>query len=281
MNLKQANQKNNMPSVEVYKLSLEFLELTSDSSLREAAYPPDEWKKNGGLLTILRYPAQFHDNPPDIEIRSTISGRRKVTKLVSQDSKSRERNIEAYRNIIRQHPYYLYISQDENFIKAKTEFEKLSSQKKSSKLVSEFADFRFMRIVARHIPFTLFMEESIFKPNHPDSRLLTQANGYIKKLLVSFDSGIGLNDYPKQLQLQSLLKNLQNEIQSAPRKDRFTETQVKRKCLESIALELNLNFDICSEIIITAFADILEWTADSKTIRGIIKKIRNTSAKSS
>lgn len=268
-----------MSSVEVFKLSLEFLELTSDVSLREAAYPPDEWKMNGGLINVLGYSAQFNDNPPDIEIRGRGTCVSKVIKRVSQDSKSRKRNIATYRNKIRQHPYYLCISSDNNFIKAMAEFEKLYTQKSPNLPVSEFADFRFMRIVAKHIPSTLFMGERIFKLNHPDRRNLTQANGYINKLHLSFDAGVGLSDYSRQLQLQSLLKNLQNEIEGAPRKDRYTETQEKRKCLESIALELYTTFDLCSENLLASFSDMLEWSADSKTIREVIKKMRSNSAK--
>jgi len=271
MSLKQSNQSNNMFYVEVYKLSLDFLELTSDTALREAAYPPDEWKQNGGLITYIGYPAQSCDDPPGIEIRSKWNPK-KVIKIVWQDPISRERNIAVYRKKMLQHPYYLYIIKDEIFIKAKAEFEKLSSPEKTGKPLSEFADFRFMRIVARHIPFTLFMEEGVFKPNYPDSRLLTKTNGYINKLLSCFDSGVGLNDYTKQLQLQSLLKTLRNEIQSAHRKEKYTDTQEKRKCLEAIALELKLNFNICSESIITDFAEMLGWYADSKTIREIVKR---------
>jgi hypothetical protein len=116
------------------------------------------------------------------------------------------------------------------------------------------------------------MEESNFKPLYPDSRLLKKANGHINNLLICFDSKVSLSDYSRQMQLQELLKNLQNEIQIAPRKVRFTETQEKRKCLKSIASELKLNFNINSYTIITAFSDMLEWTADSKTIREITKK---------
>lgn len=276
---------------EKFDLRDSFLDLTSDSSIRMAAYTSDEWSRNGG--TLLRYgQVAYQDFPPVIDLYSGgllgISFANKTPERVSQNSAQRTANIEAHWRAVASHPYYKQLQSNDNFKRAWSKFQKQKTSKLSKSLtailvINEFSDFRFLRMVAFHIGFQILCDEVGYKPTYPDVKTIDKTKGYISKIQSSFKDGVKISNSSHQFQLQKLLEQLLLEINRAPRKEKATPTLEKRKCLESFAMDFLNCFQFISATILTDLAGMLNWSAEHTTIDRIVKstktKKRNALAK--
>jgi hypothetical protein len=177
----------------------DFLELTSDSAIRTAAYPEDEWIKNGGTITLLGHPVPYQDDPPVIN-----TGMFRLSDLlggpvsVKQDLDSRAANIHAHWSIVQSHPFYRWLKGKPSFVIAKNTFDNKRKRVTSGKLCSEFADFRFVRLIALHMGWCLLAESIGYRPRYADRKLLNQAKGHIEKLRGCILEGVRLSDYQSQ-----------------------------------------------------------------------------------
>lgn len=276
---------------EKFKLRNSFLDLTSDSAIRMAAYTKDEWLRNGGSLLSYGQVA-YQDFPPLIEAYSGgllgIAFANKSPEKCSQNSAQRAKNIEEHWVTVKSHPHYMQLVSNSNFVKAWDKYQKQKSSKLSKSLASmfvinEFSDFRFLRMVTFHIGFQMLCEEVGYKPTYPDVKTIDKAKGYIAKIQSSFKDGVKINNLSDQFQLQKLLEQLLLEMNRAPRKEKATPTLEKRKCLESFAIDFLNCFQFISPAILTDLAGMLDWSAEHTTIDRIVKstktKKRNALAK--
>ena len=258
-----------------------FLKLTGDSAIREAAYPLSEWEQNECFKFSNGYSVPYQDEPPEI-IKNQRLGLLLGTEQISikQDPQSRANNIAAHWKKVEAHPCYQWLLSDNNFTSAQTKFkQKQSIADKSSKLNSEFADFRFVRTIVFCIGYQLHREKIGFQPVYADAELLKQAKGYVSNLRDSIKKGVRLSDWQAQSDLKSLLEQLQLEISLAPRKEKVTATSEKRKCLEAVALEMQLDFDLVSATILSDLAAMLNWQADHTTIDKVVKSTKENHRK--
>lgn len=273
-----------MTDMKMFKDRDSFLNLTSDSAIREAAYPKDEWRENGGGSSSSSYTVVNQDDPPVIEIKGGLWIPGASFKTVEQDPKKRAENINNYWAQVKLHPYYCLLKKNRNFVEATNKFNKKKSKAKTGKLLSEFSDIRFVRLVAQHIGYYLLMAEFGYKPVYADAKLLNQANGYVIKLQKSFKSGVLLNNWFEQRSLADLLGKLHHEILNAPRKEKVSETSEKRKCLEGFAREyMLLGFGAVSASVLYDLAGVLGWDPEHTTIDRVIldakERLSETQAK--
>lgn len=270
-----------------FKLRESFLELISDRTIRMAAYTIDEWSSNGG--TLLGYgQVAFQDEPPIAEsypgglLGSAFST---LTPIKNhQDPIKRAENIADHRKLVEGHDYYKWLISDDNFVKAWYKFKKkkISPHKGSLALVlcvnTEFADFRFLRLVALHLGFQILADEVGYKPTYPDVKTIDKTKGYITKLQTAFKDGIKIDNLLQQSQLENLLEQLLLEINRAPRKEKETPTMEKRKCLEAFSMEFLNIFQFISATILNDLVAMLNWTAEHTTIDKIVKKTKTRKA---
>ena len=247
----------------------DFINLTSNQAIAEAQYPLDV----------------------RLKVRQTTSDQlgnsfKKLTNIVSrygikipikeknwevnQSSQIRFKNIATHWHKIETHPYYLYLIEDENFVSASAKFKKKSKQFN----IIEFIDFKFVHIVAKRIGSHLLAETIGYQPSYANSKALKQTNGFINKLRDSFKRGVSLCNSHSQSDLDKLLHQLQVEIDLAPRKERLTATSEKRKCIESVALDMGLDFQMVSATILTDLAAMINWHPDHTSIDAIVKKTK-------
>ena len=261
-----------------------FLKLTEDSAIREAAYPLSEWEQNGcskfggGLLGSLNngYSVPCQDDPPEV-IKNQYLGLLLGTeqKSIKQNPESRAKNIAAHWQKVEAHPCYKWLLSDNNFTSAQAKFkQKQSNANKSSKLNSEFADFRFVRTIVLCIGFQLCREKTGYQPAYADAKLLLKAKGYVIKLRDSIKGGVRLRDWHEKRDLDRLLEQLQLEIDATPRKEKVTETSEKRKCIETVALEMQLDFGLVSATILSDLAAMLIWHPDHTAIDKVVKSTK-------
>jgi hypothetical protein len=268
-----------------FKLRDEFLELTSDRAIRMAAYTSEEWKRNGG--TFLGYGQVYiQDEPPIVELYpcgllgSAFSTLKPLKN--QQDPKQRTINIANYLKLVEGHDYYKWLKSDVNFVKAWNKFQKKKTTPHKGSIAlmlpiqSEFADFRFLRLVALNIGFQILADEVGYKPKYPDIKTMDRTKGYVTKLQGNFKNGVKIDNLVHQTQLERLLEQLLLELNRAPRKEKETPTMEKRKCLEAFAMGFMGNFQFISAAILTDLAAMLDWTAEHTTIDRIVK---NTKAK--
>jgi hypothetical protein len=267
-----------------------FLDLTEDSAIREAAYPLSEWEKNGGTKIGggvgdlgAGYPVPYQDDPPEImTVGDRLLGVLNQPRLpIKQDPNTRASNISAHWNKVEAHPFYTWLKENPYFVKAREKFQvKKKNAKTLSKLHSAFVDFRFVRIIAMVIGLQTLLESLGYRPAHADKKLLLKTKGYVSNLRASLKAGVRLSDWTKQDSLERLLRQLQQEIEKQPRKEKATATSEKRKCLETVALEMLLEFDLVSATILTEFAAMINWYPDNSTIDKIVKNSKEKYRKS-
>lgn len=245
----------------------DFIELTSDEVIREAAYPKEEWIENGGNIatgllggTVNNYSkVTYQDEPPLITKYSGLLY--DIPNLtISQDTQKRLANTASHWQKVQAHQYYKTLSSDDNFKRAFETFQtKKNSTTAPSGLKSEFADIRFYNLIALHIGVQKIYDALGYKRTYPDRKLLKQAKGHIQKLLSDFSNGVKLSDYQSQSQLQNYLNQLIDEIDQAPRKDNETATATKRRRLERFALVSINKFGEASATILGHLALMLGW----------------------
>ncbi len=265
----------------------EFLDLTSDKVIREAAYPQVEWIENkgnigNGLLGghINNYSVvSLYDEPPVITPK--VGGLldylySETPKPVNQDLEKRAVNIANHRQKVQAHQYYKELNNDVNFKSALETFQKKKKLANAPiKLKSEFADFRFYNLTTLHIGVQKLYDEMGYSKTYPDKDLLKQAKGHIQKLQTDFGNGVKLSNYQSQSQLQNYLKQLINEIDQAPRKDNETATAAKRRRLESFAFYSMYAFDEASATVLGYLALMLGWhNYHNKTMETIVKNTK-------
>ena len=266
-----------------------FLELTENSAIREAAYPLSEWEQNGGskfgggLLGGLNngYSVPNQDDPPEV-IKNQHLGLLLATKQINikQDPASRANNIAAHWQKVEAHACYQWLLSDNSFTSAQTKFKKKQKPAdKYSKLNSEFADFRFARVVVMVVLFQLFREKAGYQPAYADAKFLNKTKGYINNLQKSFVGGVRLDNWQQQKNLEGLLEQLQLKINLAPRKEKVTKTSGKRKCIETVALAMQVDFDLVSATILSDLAAMLNWQPEHTTIDKIVKSTKENHRK--
>ena len=258
-----------------------FLKLTEDSAIREAAYPLSEWVANGGSSErnkglVNDYRVAYRDEPPEIvKFGGLLSPPDSLIGKVKQNPDNRAKNIALYRKKIESHTCYRLLLSDTNFTSAQTKFKKQQKRAgQSSKLNSEFADFRFARIIANVIGLQLLCEKVGYRPAYADAKLLLRAKGYVSKLRNSIKEGVWLSDMQEQRNLDRLLEQFLLEINVAPRKEKVTETSEKRKCLETVAFVMKLKLDLLSPTILSDLAAMLIWHPDHTAIDKVVKSTK-------
>lgn len=269
-----------------FKLRDEFLDLTSDRALRMAAYTSDEWLSNGGsLLAYGQVGSQ--DAPPITEsypgglLGSAFINQKPLQTY--QDKSKRAENINLYWQKLEAHDYYKCLKLNVNFQAAWNKYQERKTYQLKTNLVSmlvinEFADFRFLRLVALHVGFQMLADEAGYKPTYPDAKTIDKTKGYITKLRASFNDGVKIDNLSNQSQLDRLLEQLLLELNLAPRKEKETPTMEKRKCLEVFAMDFHSSFQFISATILTDLAAMLGWTAEHTTIDRIVKNTKRIKA---
>lgn len=260
----------------------EFIDLTSDKVIREAAYPQEEWIINGGntgtgLLSVLNNYSDVSsmDDPPEITRKiNTFKLLLDSNKPepVKQDLEKRAENIAQHWQKIKAHSCYIrFHSYADNRLKyAVVTFEKKTKLKTASEaLKSDFAQFRFYHLFAQYIESYLFYDEFGRPQKYADAIILRQAKGHAEKLLEGFREGLRLSN--NHYQLEALLKQLLIEINQAPRKDKETPTAAKRRALEAFAYISIYEFGEASATILGHLAVILGWdNYSSSTMEEIV-----------
>lgn len=274
---------------EQIELRESFLELISDDALRIAAFTSDEWVALGG--TLLGYgQVASQDNP--LPIKTFPGGllgnafRTKTPVINYQDPVKRAENIAAHLTKVKSHDYCKWLMSDTNFKNAWPKFQNKKDKKNSDDLLSffvsklkpinsEFADFRFLRLVTLHIGFQILADDAGYKPTYVESKTLVKAKGYINKLQATFVEGLALSNYLHHDQLKRHLEQLLLEIDHASRKENETPTFEKRKCLEAFALSFRHAFGFfVSATILTDLSAMLGWSSDHTTIDRIVKSTK-------
>ncbi|HAF00862.1 MAG TPA: hypothetical protein DCO68_05580 [Methylophilaceae bacterium] len=271
---------------EKIKLRESFLEITSDSAIRMAAYTLDEWLNNGGSL--LGYgQVSSQDAPPIVEsYPGGLFGdafRSQKPLHIKQDGLKRATNLAEHWQKVESHDYYKWLKLNSNFLKAWGKFQKQKIKQSRTSLVSilvinEFADFRFLRLMALNVGFQMLADEAGYKPTYPDAKTIDKTKGYITKLRASFKGGVKIDNLSHQAQLDRLLEQLLLELNLAPRKEKITLTTEKRKCLEAFAYDFMSSFQFISPTILNDLAAMLDWTAEHTTIDRIVKNTKTKKA---
>ena len=263
----------------------DFLDLTSDEVIREAAYPREEWTENGGntangLLTanVNNYSVvSLQDEPPTIKKNSFNFFTNTPNQTISQNNEKRVANIASHWKKVQAHQYYKKLNYDVNFKSALETFQKKKKLANAPiKLKSEFADFRFYNLITLHIGVQKIYDEMGYKRTYPDRELLKKAKGHIQKLQSDFRDGVKLSNYQSQSQLKNYLNQLIYEIDQAPRKDNETASAPKRRRLERFSLNSIYAFDEASATILGHLALMLGWdNFHHKTMEDIVKNARD------
>ena len=261
----------------------DFIELTSDEVIREAAYPKEEWIENGGNIatgllggTVNNYSkVTYQDEPPLItKYLGLLANIPNPT--ISQDTQKRLANTASHWQKVQAHQYYKTLSSDDNFKRAFETFQKKKNLTTApAGLKSEFADIRFYNLIALHIGVQKIYDALGYKRTYPDKDLLDKARGHIEKLQSDFRDGLKLSDYKSQSQLQNYLNQLIMEIDQAPRKDSETTTAPKRRRLERFAMFSIYAFGEASATILGHLALMLGWDDyHHKTMEVIVKNVK-------
>ena len=262
----------------------DFIELTSDEVIREAAYPKEEWIENGGNIatgllggTVNNYSkVTYQDEPPLItKYLGLLYDIPNLT--ISQDTQKRLANTASHWQKVQVHQYYKTLSSDDNFKKAFETFQKKKNLTNApAGLKSEFADIRFYNLFALHIGVQKIYDALGYEQTYPDKDLLKKARGHIEKLQSDFRDGLKLSDYKSQSQLQNYLNQLIMEIDQAPRKDNETTTAPKSRRLERFAMSSIYAFGEASASILGHLALMLGWdNYHHKTMEVIVQKAKN------
>ena len=262
----------------------DFLDLTSDDVIREAAYPKEEWTENGGNTAtgllgglVNNYSVVLlQDEPPTItNYINLLTNTPNPT--ISQNNEKRAANIASHWKKVQAHQYYTKLNNDENFMSALVTFQKKRKLANApEKLKSEFADFRFYNLITLHIEAGKLYDGMGYIRTYPDKELLKKAKGHIQKLQSDFRDGVKLSNYQSQSQLKNYLNQLIYEIDQAPRKDNETASAPKRRRLERFSLNSIYAFDEASATILGHLALMLGWdNFHHKTMEDIVKNARD------
>lgn len=259
----------------------EFFNLTSDENIRAAAWPKDQWSKAGGDLFLGYSAVTSQDTPPEIIKRPPPRGLlgmfdpEQKTEIIRQPTDQRAANIKAYKKIVLDHPINKkWLARSELFGRALTLFTQARTAAKNGPLASEFAEFRFLRIVAMHIGSFLIAEQHGFKDIRANSKQRRQAAQHAAKLHILFSEGVLLRDWYKQQELSRLLLQLETEISKAPRKEKMDATFPKRQCLEKLGIDLLATLDQFTPNLVSEFAGMIDWMADSTTFERLVSRVR-------
>jgi hypothetical protein len=191
-----------------------------------------------------------------------------------QNPEVRAKYIEVHRLKMHAHPFYSWLESNSHFCAAQKRFDYARNRSRQGPMLSEFADFRFVRIVALYVgSFWLFKQLGI-RSSHATKRQARQAKGYAKKLREIMSAGVRLRDSKQQNQLNILLKQLEMEIESAPRKEKEDKTFEQRKCVEQVAFQLQSTFGKVLPSILSEIAGMVDWLPDMTTIDRVAKKGR-------
>jgi hypothetical protein len=140
---------------------------------------------------------------------------------------------------------------------------------------SEFARFRFLRMIALVVGSLLHRKRLGLKRRYPTATQRDQAIRHIEDLQRLLQEGIGVRDWALNGQLSNLLATLAAELTEAPRKERETKTIETRKYLELLAAEMLWTFGEASPTILVEIAELCGWEANNKTIDRIAKSARD------
>ena len=243
------------------KLRKSFLKLITDEAKKKASNPNNDLQENEELKSL-----NLKRSNTDI---SGVVRRYKIIgiKALSQKPKNININIAINEQKIKNHPYYLELLKDESFVSANKKFIKKLKLDHNF----DYDQLRFISIIAKFIGFQFLVDSINFQPVYADAKLLKQTLGHIKNLQDSFNQGINLNNRVSQVALVELLDQLKKEIELAPRKERATATSEKRKCIETVALEMLREFEISSATILSDLAAMINWQPDHSTIDKLVK----------
>jgi hypothetical protein len=257
---------------------LEFLKLTSDEEIRAAAWPYTQWSKAGGSTTVL-YGATVlsHDTPPEIIKAPTLIGLLSLAsdgrfERIKQPPEQRAKNLEAHRQTVQAHKWLV---RNDSFKMAKARFEKERVAVMTGPLASEFADFRFMHLIACHIGYFRIGVDLVPRSIHANSKQLLQAKGHAARLRALLSRGVRLSDQQQQGLLLGLLQQLEAEIENAPRKEKTYATIAKRQCVERLGIAILSSLGCLPSAMLLDITGMIEWTVDSRTIDRLVEKIRN------
>lgn len=252
----------------------------ADSSLRRAAYPLGDWIEDGG--SVENYCNVSSSDTPPVAQR-TREGLGLVAGLFfkkegsPQNTLKRKENIALYKSTIKKHCAFTLLEKNENFREALRKFEACQDLAQSGPLLSEFAEFRFLKILLLNvIPFFVRQQHGYWRRS-PSAKERTQATGHAEKLLVLFKSGISLPKHEDQEQLERHLQSLVAQLTSTTRKPKATETQEHRRCLTQIATAFLEDFEDSFHSILMEIASLIGWDAEGRTIHRIIRDVRNES----
>ena len=271
---------------EKFTLRESFLELTSDSAIRMAAYTIDEWSSNGGILAMYGQ-VSIQDYPPIVEsypvglLGEAFRSSQHVRNI--QNPAKRAENLAEHWKKVESHNYYKCLVLNRNFLLALDKFQKKKSSLLKKSLVpmlviNEFADFRFLRLVALHVGFQMLADEVGYKPIYPDVKTIDKAIGYVTKLRATFKDGVKIENESHQAQLDRLLEQLLLELNRAPRIEKVTPTMEKRNCLDAFAMDFMDTFQFISAPILTDLAAMLDWAAEHTTVDRIVKNTKTKKA---
>jgi hypothetical protein len=259
----------------------EFLDLTSDEKIRAAAWPKDQWTVAGGNIFLGYDEVTRQDTPPEIikhpQPRGLLGpfGPTEKPQIITQPSGQRAKNIKAYKKIILDHPINKeWLDKSDLFRRALILFTKARVTTKNGPLASEFAEFRFLRIVVMHIGSFLIAEQHAFKDIRANSKQRNQAAQHAAKLKILFSEGVRLRDWHKQQELSKLLLQLEAETSKAPRKEKMDATFSKRQCLEKLGINLLAELDLFTPNLVSEFAGMIDWMADSTTFERLVTRVR-------
>ena len=178
----------------------EFLNLTSDERIRSAAWPKDQWNEAGGDFLLGYGQVTSQDAPPEIvkhpPPRGLLSfGPEQNTEIINQPKDQRAANIKAHKKLVFAHPIYKkWLASSDYFRDAKAKFGETCASAKAGPLTSEFAEYRFLYIVAFHLGVYLLTDRRGAKIKRPNSKELDKATSVrLKCEQIQLVIGNGLN----------------------------------------------------------------------------------------
>lgn len=261
----------------------EFLTLTSDIAIREAAYPIDQWVQSGGnpilykivsfnddVRTSFRLNIQLNNQP-----KPTVHCSKSGKPMHMQNSLLRAENIANYLMKLKKHNVYKWLNQSVHFNSAHEKFFKLKIHSKSNINKSEYDDIRFIGIVARFVGTRELASQTDSTTCFPSSKELNQAKGHVNKLLNLISKGIALSDIKNQSQLIELLVKLNAELDLSPRKPKVSVNFETRLILEKIAYNFILTFSATYTTILHDLAWMMDWSVNPTTIAKLVEQVRS------
>lgn len=162
-------------------------------------------------------------------------------------------------------PVYQWMMENAPFLEAHRLFLRLRKHASGGKILSPFAEFIFLRIVARHGAIGFLAANSRAEKPGATARKRMAAIRAIDDLRRLFADGVRIDDSLKHVRLESMLADLRAQLASTKRKVYEGKDAPKRTMLQSLAYHLVKELGLASPAIVTHVADMTGLSCEYRT----------------